>query len=79
MRTQRTLDTLPADAEGFVRFRCLSCPRTGKIALAKLQERFAPDAGLVNVLNAIMPPDCPKAGADPWGNHPCGFCYRDLG
>jgi hypothetical protein len=77
-RQQRTLAELTADPEGYVRFRCLKCPRTGKVELAKLRERFKPSEGLVNILNTLVPTDCNLAGADPWGNHPCGFCYRDL-
>jgi hypothetical protein len=79
VRQQRTLAELTGDAEGFVRFGCLKCPRTGKVELAKLRARFAPSEGLVNILNRLAPADCPLAGEDPWGNHPCGFCYRDLG
>jgi hypothetical protein len=76
---QVTLAEAPVDADGLVWFRCLKCPRTGKVRLARLQARFAPTEGLVNILNALAPKDCPLAGADPWGNHLCGFCYRDLG
>ena len=78
-RTQVTLAELPADAEGFVRFWCRRCPRTDRIPLATLKARFAPEAGLVNILNAIKPPDCPLAGEDAQGNHPCDYRYRDLG
>ena len=77
-REQRTLAELSADDLGYVRFRCLHCPRTAKVQLAKLRERFAPGAGLVNVLNAIRPRDCRQAAPDPWGVVHCGFCYRDL-
>lgn len=79
LRTQRTLAELPADERGYVRLACLHCPRVGKISLAKLQERFAPTAGLNNILHAIMPKDCPKSERDAWGIIRCGFCYRDLG
>jgi hypothetical protein len=78
LRQQRTLAELPADAEGFVHFRCRKCPRTEKVELATLQARFRTTEGLVNILNTLAPTDCALAGADPWGNHPCGFCYRDL-
>ena len=77
-RTQRRLAELRADDQGFVRFRCLKCPRTGKVELAKLRKRFRATEGLVNILNTLAPTDCPMASADPWGNRPCGFCYRDL-
>ena len=33
-RQQRTLAELTADPEGYVRFGCLKCPRTGKVELA---------------------------------------------
>ncbi|HEY2749763.1 hypothetical protein [Phenylobacterium sp.] len=80
MRTQRTLAEAPADSQGYVRFSCLNrdCSRTGKIRLAALQQRFAPGEGLVNILNAVMPKDCPRSAPDPWGSRRCGFCYRDL-
>lgn len=77
-RMQRTLSALTADDQGFVRFACLKCPRTGKVALAALQARFAPEEGLVNILNTLAPKACALAKADPWGNRACGFCYRDL-
>jgi hypothetical protein len=79
MRQQVPLSEVPVDAGGYVRFSCTICPRTGRIALADLQARFRPREGLVNILNAVAPKDCPKVAPDPWGNHPCGFCYRDLG
>lgn len=76
---QRRLATLQADGEGYVRFTCSKCPRTGKVRLAKLRERFSPSEGLVNILNTLAPKDCPHAQPDPSGNHACGFRYRDLG
>jgi len=79
MREQRPLSELPADAEGFVRFKCLKCPRTGKVRLARLQERSTPDTWLVTILNTLLPKDCPDAKPNPWKSTPCGFCYRDLG
>jgi hypothetical protein len=78
MREQRTLAELGADDLGYVRFVCAGCPRTGKVALAKLRERFAPGAGLVNILNTLLPKDCPHAAPDPWGVRSCKFRYRDL-
>jgi len=78
-RTQRPLSDLTADESGHVRFACLKCPCTGKVLLSALHARFRPTDGLVGILNLLAPSDCPLAGADPWGNHPCGFCYRDLG
>lgn len=78
LRQQRQLSELTADAGGYVRFDCGGCPRTGKIRLADLQARFRPDAGLVDILNALAPKDCPKARPDPWGHRPCRFQYRDL-
>jgi hypothetical protein len=47
--------------------------------LDDLRARFAQDAGLVNVLNAIRPDDCPGAGVDFQGFNRCGIYYRDLG
>ncbi len=79
LKQQRQLSELRADERGYVRFRCLKCPRTGKVELAKLKERFAPDAGLVDILNTLLPVDCAKTERDPWGHVACGFCYRDLG
>jgi hypothetical protein len=79
LRTQRPLSDLTADADGYIRFACLKCPRQGKVALAKLRERFQPTEGLVNILNTLAPTDCQHGGVDAWGNHACGFCYRDLG
>ena len=78
LREQVPLAEAPVDARGFVRFNCRACPRTGKIALADLKARFAPDAGLVNILNAIRPTDCPGAGFDAVGHNRCGIYYRDL-
>lgn len=78
LREQVPLAELRADARGFVRFDCKSCPHTGEIALADLRRRFAPDAGLVNILNTIRPNDCPGAGADFQGFNRCGIRYRDL-
>ena len=78
-QTQALLETVPQDEQGYVRFACMSCPRTGKVAAAKLRDRFAPTEGLVNILNVLKPKDCPRARPDPWGNHRCGWCYRDLG
>jgi hypothetical protein len=48
------------------------------VALAKLRERFAPGAGLVNILNTLLPKDCPNAAPDPWGVRSRKFHYRDL-
>ena len=78
-RQQVPLTALPVDPEGFVHFRCLKCPRIGKVSLVELQARVEPTEGLVNILNSLKPLDCELAGPDPWGNHPCGYCYRDLG
>jgi hypothetical protein len=78
LRTQRRLAELTADARGFVRFSCLHCPRTGEVALADLRARFRPDEGLVNILNTLLPADCPGAVRDPSGVVRCGFCYSDL-
>lgn len=78
LRQQRPLSELRADTAGFVRFACLKCPRQDRVALAELRGRFHADAGLVDVLNALAPKDCALAQKDPWGNHLCGFCYRDL-
>lgn len=78
-RTQRPLAEVSVDSEGYVRFRCLTCPRDGKIAAASLRARFGPTEGLVNILNILKPKDCPHAEPDPSGNHRCGWCYRDLG
>jgi hypothetical protein len=77
-RQQVPLAELRADAEGFVHFRCKACPRTDRIALAELKARFAPEAGLVNILNAIRPKDCPGAGVDFQGFNRCGIHYGDL-
>ena len=79
VREQVPLAELPADARGFVRFDCKACPRTHKIAMADLRARFSPDAGLVNILNAIRPKDCPHAGFDAFGHNRCGIYYRALG
>jgi hypothetical protein len=78
-RMQTPLADLRADAQGFVHFCCKACPRTDRIALDDLRARFAQDAGLVNVLNAIRPDDCPGAGVDFQGFNRCGIYYRDLG
>jgi hypothetical protein len=78
LREQVPLSELRADAAGFVHLDCRACPRTEKIALADLRARFAPDAGLVNILNAIRPTDCPHAGFDAVGHNRCGIYYRDL-
>jgi hypothetical protein len=78
MREQRPLTDLTADPLGYVRFTCSRCPRLGKIRLADLQARFAAAAGLVNVLNAVAPRDCPHAKPNPSGTRSCGFRYRDL-
>jgi len=78
LRAQRPLSDLTADEGGYVRFRCMSCPRTGKVRLSALQERFKPTEGLVGILNTLLPKDCAKREPDPWGNVLCGFCYRDL-
>ncbi|RAK59879.1 hypothetical protein DJ021_08700 [Phenylobacterium hankyongense] len=77
-RTQRPLAELRADAQGFVRFNCSKCPRTGKVRLAKLRERFPPTEGLVDILLRLTPTDCEFAERSPWGTRQCGFCYRDL-
>jgi hypothetical protein len=78
LRTQRTLAELKADAHGLVQFRCLKCPRTEAVPMAVLTARFRATAGLVDILNALAPADCPQAGVDVSGNHPCGFCYGEL-
>lgn len=75
---QVPLTNLSADERGYVRFRCMVCPRTGKIRLSDLHARFKPTDGLVNILNAVRPKDCTKSPPDPWGIVRCGFCYRDL-
>ena len=77
-RTQRPLSDLTADGLGYVRFDCGGCPRTGKVRLEALKARFAPDTGLVNVLNSILPQDCPLRDPDPSGSRLCRFRYRDL-
>lgn len=77
-RQQVPLAELTGDHLGYVRFACTRCPRRGKIRLEALRARFAPDAGLVNVLNAIAPKDCPGAKHDAQGIKRCGFHYRDL-
>ena len=77
LREQAPLSALKPDDAGFVHFECVACPRTDKIALADLRARFAPDAGLVNILNAIRPTDCPHAGFDAVGHNRCGIYYRD--
>lgn len=79
LRTQVSLTNVPVDDRGYVRFNCKTCPHAGEIAVADLRARFAPDAGLVNILNAIRPKDCPGAGADFQGFNRCGIYYRDLG
>jgi len=79
LREQVALANVPVDARGDVRFGCRRCPHTGKVAAADLRARFAPDAGLVNILNALRPKDCPGAGVDFQGFNRCGFYYRDLG
>ena len=79
MRTQVPLSALKADAQGYVRFDCKLCQRTGQIPLADLTARFRPTEGLVNILNAVLPEDCPKSKPDPSGMRPCGFRYRDIG
>jgi hypothetical protein len=78
MRTQVPLSELRADGEGDVRFACKQCPRTEKIPLVDLQARFQPSEGLVNILNCILPDDCPRAGRNSSGLRECGFHYRDL-
>jgi hypothetical protein len=77
-RQQRPLSDLTADHLGYVRFACKRCPRTGRIRLADLRARFPPEAGLVNILNAVMPKDCPGNARDAQGIKRCGFHYRDL-
>jgi hypothetical protein len=79
LRQQVPLRDLTADEAGLVWFECTACPRQESHPLSQMRARFHPDAGLVNILNALKPKDCPKARPDPWGNHPCGFRYRDLG
>jgi len=78
LREQRPLSELTADEGGYVRFVCRSCPRTGKVKLEALRARFSPDAGLVNILNTLLPADCPEAKPNPWGIRACRFSYRDL-
>jgi hypothetical protein len=78
MREQRPLSSLTADAGGYVRFACRSCQRTGKVKLSALRERFRPNEGLVNILNTLLPKECPKAAPNPWGIRSCKFRYRDL-
>lgn len=78
LRVQRTLADLTGDDRGDVSFACLKCPHQGKMALAELRARFRPDAGLVDILNVLMPSGCVKAARDPSGSRACGFCYRDL-
>jgi hypothetical protein len=78
LRQQRPLSDLRADHLGHVRFACSLCPRTGEIRLADLRARFPAQAGLVNVLNAVRPADCPHAERDASGTLRCGFHYRDL-
>jgi hypothetical protein len=78
LQQQTPLAELRADERGFVRFDCKICPRTGEIALADLRARFALNAGLVGILNAIRPSDCPGAGVDFQGFNRCGYRYRDL-
>jgi hypothetical protein len=78
-RQQVRLAELQGDADGFVWFCCKVCPRTDRIALDELRARFTPGAGLVNILNALRPKDCPGAGVDFQGFNRCGIRYRDLG
>lgn len=78
-RQQRTLGEAPVDGRGDVRFACTRCPRTGKVAMAELRARFSPQAGLVNILNALLPADCGKSKRTPGGHVECGYYYRDLG
>jgi len=80
-RQQRSLSELVPDIGGYIRFGCLhgDCQRTGKIPLAVLQARYRPQAGLVDILNALRPKDCPKGKPDPSGSRRCGWCYRGLG
>jgi len=79
MRTQVPLSDLQPDAHGYVHFDCKLCERTAQIPLADLKARFRPTEGLVNILNQLLPQDCPKAHPDPSGIRACGFRYRDLG
>jgi hypothetical protein len=79
VREQVPLCELKPDEAGYVRLACRACPRTDKIPLADLKARFAPEAGLVNILNAIRPTDCPGAGFNAVGHNRCGIYYRDLG
>ncbi|HEX3365711.1 hypothetical protein [Phenylobacterium sp.] len=79
MRTQAPLSALRADEGGYVRFECLSCPRTGKVPLATLHERFSLNEGLVNILNMLAREVCAAAKKKEAGQRGCGFCYRDLG
>ena len=77
-RQQVPLSELTGDDLGYVRFDCTRCPRRGKIRLEALRARFAPAAGLVNILNAVAPKDCPGARHDAQGIKRCGFHYRGL-
>ena len=79
MRQQAPLSELTAGEDGYVRFSCSRCPRTGKIRLAELHARFAPEAGLVNVLNTVAPRDCGRRSRKHAGDPGCGWYYRDLG
>jgi hypothetical protein len=75
LREQRPLSDLRADAGGYVRF---DCPRAGKLKLETMLTRFRPGAGLVNILNALAPKDCPKTEPNPSGIRSCAWRYRDL-
>ncbi|THD56534.1 hypothetical protein [Phenylobacterium sp.] len=78
MRQQVPLSELTGDARGDVWFACTRCPHAERRALADLRARFAPDAGLVNILNTLRPKDCPKSERNASGIVGCGFHYRDL-
>jgi hypothetical protein len=78
MRTQVPLSDLRADEAGWVRFTCKRCPRTGKVRLEALKARFSPDEGLVDILNMLLPADCPHAEPNAWDIRSCGWRYRDL-
>ena len=78
LRQQRPLTDLTADETGSVRLSCSRCPRQETVALLELHQRFSPQAGLVDVLNALAAGYCAKARSDASGTRHCGLCYRDL-
>jgi hypothetical protein len=60
-----------------LRVACTKCERSGRYSVARLIERYGPDAGLPDWKDAVITADCPQR-AKPGIWNLCGTHFPDL-